>query len=48
MFVDWTLHSVSGGKVSFCFGEQHVGLFPHFREGKSVGVMQLVTNNTGR
>lgn len=41
MFVDWTLHSMSGGRVSFCFGEQHVGWLPHFWEGKSAGVMQL-------
>lgn len=34
MFVGWTLHSISGGKVSFCFGEQHVGWFAHLKEGK--------------
>lgn len=37
---------MAGGKVSYCFGEQHVGQFPHFREGKSAGVMQLLTINT--
>lgn len=28
--------------------EHHVGQFPQFREGKSAGVMQLLTINTRR
>lgn len=37
---------MAGGKVSYHFGEQHVGQFPHFSKGQPAGVVQLLTINT--